>query len=271
MSTAVEHCLPRHKRIASKFNNTSPRLRKREKSLKAALKKGENMSAEFDKFAKEYRTAHSTLLELSGETSTFFAEYKAQKLGEWLPEFFTEIPQTILDFGCGDGLMTNFVHQQFLTSTIYGVDPSAESIKLAGECYSEINFQISGENLDLFLNDQFDLIYAASVFHHIPFEQHAHYMQELNRVLKPAGILVLFELNPFNPGTRYIFNNAPMDANATMLTPHYAKKLLKPYGRTTTKFYGFFPHLLRKLRWTEQFLTKLPLGGLYASFLKKSV
>ena len=98
---------------------------------------------------------------------------------------------------------------------------------------------------------------------------HEHFTKELNRVLKPNGILVIFELNPLNPGTQYIFKHAPMDANATMLTPWYTQKLLKPYGTSKLKFYGFFPHFLNKLRGTEKFLTKVPFGGLYASLLTK--
>lgn len=227
------------------------------------------MKAEFDKFAHNYRTAHSTPLQLTGDSSTFFAKYKAEKLAEWLPTIFTGTPTSILDFGCGDGLMTHFVKQQFPKAALYGVDPSSESIKIAQEQYPDLTFLVSDMTLPFFLDGQFDVIYAAGVFHHIPFEFHEHFMQELNRILKPGGILVIFELNPLNPGTRYIFKNAPMDANATMLTPWYTQKLVKPYGKPTLKFYAFFPHFLKKLRCTEKFLTKLPLGGLYASLLKK--
>jgi len=226
------------------------------------------MKAEFDKFAKEYRTTHSTPLSLTGESSDFFAEYKAHKLAEWLPEFLEKKPATILDFGCGDGVMTNYVHQQFPQAKMYGCDPSPESIALAQKNFPAITFAVSGTHLPY--STPFEVIFAAGVFHHIPFEEHEAYLIELYRILAPGGILILFELNPFNPGTRYIFKHAPMDANATMLTPGYAQKLLQPYGKPCTKFYGFFPHFLRRLRWTERFLTKVPLGGLYASFLKKN-
>ncbi len=227
------------------------------------------MKHEFDKFAKEYRTAHSTPLAATGESSTFFAQYKAEKLAEWLPEFFTEAPKKILDFGCGDGLMTHFVKQQFPTAQVYGVDPSSESIAIAQQNYPDLSFYVSGETLSFFEENTFDVIYTAGVFHHIPFSEHEHYTKELNRILKPSGVLIVFELNPLNPGTQYIFRNAPMDANATMLTPWYTQKLLKPYGKPKLKFYSFFPHFLKGLRCTEKFLTKVPLGGLYASLLKK--
>lgn len=227
------------------------------------------MKHEFDKFAKDYRTTHTTPLQLTGDSSTFFAKYKAEKLAEWLPTIFTGTPTSILDFGCGDGLMTHFVKQEFPTALVHGVDPSSESIKIAQEQYPELTFHVSGATLPFFNNEHFDVIYAAGVFHHIPFELHTHFIQELNRILKPGGILVIFELNPLNPGTQYIFKNTPMDADATMLTPWYTQKLVKAYGKPTLKFYAFFPHFLKKLRCMEKFLTKLPLGGLYASLVKK--
>lgn len=227
------------------------------------------MKAEFDKFAKNYRTTHTAPLALTGESSEFFTEYKAEKLAEWLPEFFKGTPTAILDFGCGDGLMTEKVQKQFPQTKLYGCDPSPESIKVAQKNHPDITFEVSEADVSCFEDEQFDVIFAAGVFHHIPFSEHAGYIQDLYRILTKNGVLILFELNPFNPGTQYIFKHTPMDANATMLTPQYTRKLLQPYGNTKVKFYGFFPHFLRGLRCTEKFLTSIPLGGLYASFLKK--
>lgn len=90
---------------------------------------------EFDQYAKQYRELLDKNLWLSGESSTFFAEYKALKLKEWLPEL-VKTPITILDFGCGDGLMTSFIASLFPTATVFGVDPSSESIEVARMAYT---------------------------------------------------------------------------------------------------------------------------------------
>ena len=116
-------------------------------------------------------------------------------------------------------------------------------------------------------NNMFDVIYAAGVFHHIPFNEHKEYLDELHRILKPNGLLILFELNPWNPGTSYIFHTHPMEKNAKMLTPHYAKRLTNSYGHKDTIFYCFFPHALKALRPLEKYLTNIPLGGLYGTIL----
>lgn len=229
------------------------------------------MKAEFDQFAQTYREqqtkGHSFL---TGEDSHYFARLKAEKLQEWLPQYFQGTPKNILDFGCGDGLMTEEIRLKFPNSEMYGADNSGESIKIAQKNYPSMHFKVSTNNLSIFEKNIFDVIVCAGVFHHIPFNEHVHYVKELVRILHNDGILIFFELNPLNPGTSYIFKHHPMEVNAKMLTPWYTKKLLNPYGPTSFKSYAFFPHALRILRPLEKFITKVPFGGLYAVILKKS-
>lgn len=228
------------------------------------------MKAEFDQFAQNYRNdqtdGHGFL---TGENSHYFAQIKAEKLKEWLPYYFKGTPKNIFDFGCGDGLMTEEIRLKFPSIKIYGADPSEESIEIAKKNYPKINFQTSTDNLKMFKKHEFDVIVCAGVFHHIPFHEHHHYIQEINRILQPNGVFIMFELNPLNPGTSYIFKDHPMEVNAKMLKPWYAKKLVSLYGKTTFKSYAFFPHILRFLRPLEKYITKIPFGGLYAIILKK--
>lgn len=226
------------------------------------------MKHEFDKHIKNYRENLNETLSLSGETSDFFARYKTEKLFEWFTEYNKE-SCNILDFGCGDGNMTQHIHNVFPKAQIFGADPSSESITQAQKTNPEIIFKtIFNSTLD-FPPKMFDLIYAAGVFHHIPFQDHKKTLSEIMRILKPNGRFVLFELNPLNPLTRHIFKNCPIDKNATMLSSSYAKKLLKPFGKTDTKFYCFFPAQLSKLRTLEKYITKLPFGALYATIIQK--
>ncbi len=227
------------------------------------------MSHEFDKFAKECRDINDNALKLTGESSTFFAEYKAQKLREWFPEKVDQALK-ILDFGCGDGLMTSFVQHEFKKAHMYGVDPSAESIEVAQEDFPHISFSASEDTTKMAYEDNFfDLIYAAGVFHHIDFAEHASYMQEIFRVLKLGGIFILFELNPWNPATVYIFNRNPIDEHATMMSQRYSFNLLKQFGTVRTKYYSFYPSFLGWMRPTERYMTKIPFGALYACLVEK--
>lgn len=231
---------------------------------------------EFDNHIKNYRQNLNKTLALSGETSDFFAKLKAKKLLEWFPHL-AQKPTTILDYGCGDGTMSSYVQQNFPIATVYGIDPSSESIAHAQRKFPHINFSTLRDDTISFVPGTFDLVYAAGVFHHIPFKKHEYYLAQIIKMLKPGGLFVLFELNPYNPLTRLTFRRCPIDKDATMLSPRYAKKLLKSSGlnppvegcKPKTIYYCFFPSFLKKLRPLEKFLKKFPLGALYASIIKK--
>jgi len=226
------------------------------------------MKQEFDNYINDYRKNCDNALWLSGESSSYFAVYKAKKLKEWITLSATEA--RVLDFGCGDGVMTNFVSKEFPHAQAFGVDPSPASIKEAKK-HDHIIFKVNSDQstkLD-FEDDYFDLIYSAGTFHHIPFDLHEGYLQELTRILKPNGQLVILELNPLNPLTVLTFKRNPIDKDAKMLSHWYANKLGRKCGKTTTIHYCFFPKFLSKLRWVERYLTKLPFGALYAAIIKK--
>ena len=104
------------------------------------------MKHEFDKYINNYRKQMYKSLALSGESSTCFAEYKAQKLQEWFPKK-AQKNISILDFGCGDGLMTSFVQYFFPKAQLHGVDPSENSIKTAQGFHDSISFSVSNETI----------------------------------------------------------------------------------------------------------------------------
>jgi ubiquinone/menaquinone biosynthesis C-methylase UbiE len=228
------------------------------------------LKQEFDEYIANYRTNCDQYLGLSGETSVFFAKYKAGKLAAWLKDQMHLAPE-ILDFGCGDGMMTHFVQQEFPQAKVYGIDPSPKSIEEAKTHYEKIRFSTHSEEQKQlpFRDDSFDLIFSAGVFHHIPFTDHPIYIQELFRLLKPNGYLVLFELNPLNPLTVLTFKRNPIDRYATLMQPRYTLRLVKQYGKTTTKYYCFYPKCLGWLRITEPYMTKIPFGALYATITQK--
>lgn len=232
--------------------------------------KKNNPKVEFDEFVDDYRSKQDGHLWLTGESSEYFARYKVYKLATWITHLLNQ-NNNILDFGCGDGLMSYYLAYYFNNSTITGVDISETSINIAKKLYPKLTFLTIKTYLP-FQDKSFDIICAAGVFHHIPFDQHAFWISELFRVLKPNGRLVLFELNPCNPGTQYIFRTHPMEKNAKMLWPWYTKNLVKSYGLAVNKYFCFFPGWLKILRDLESRLENWCLfGGLYATILHKSV
>ncbi len=224
------------------------------------------MKPEQKNLTKNYYALVAKNRELSGEAATFFAEYKATIITELFPHLHNKSIK-ILDFGCGDGLMTSFVGALLPQATVYGIDPSAEHIEIATIAYPTISFSVSGHILK-FSNATFNLIYAAETFHHIPPQEHEHYLQELMRILKPGGALIVFELNPYNPATAYTFRRNPHEKDAHMMRPRSTKQLMSKYGPTQSLFYSFFPQCMRLLRPLEKYMRWIPLGSVYVCMIR---
>jgi 2-polyprenyl-3-methyl-5-hydroxy-6-metoxy-1,4-benzoquinol methylase len=216
--------------------------------------------------SKAYQKNLRNNLAISGESATFFAEYQAQKLAHW---FAQDLEQniSILDFGCGDGLMTSFIHHLFENATITGIDTDAQRIALAKDMYEGIDFMCGDmEVAQPCAPASFDLIYTTEVFHHLPSEKHAQYIALLMGLLRPGGTLIIFELNPLNLATVYRFKRNPLEQNARLIMPWHLRHLLMPYGSTKIRYYDFnLP--TRKL---EPYLMWFPFGGLYAVSVKKN-
>jgi 2-polyprenyl-3-methyl-5-hydroxy-6-metoxy-1,4-benzoquinol methylase len=97
-------------------------------------------------------------------------------------------PQVILDIGCQKGdLCSEF---QRLGYEPHGIEIGAEAVKIAKDRYPTIDFQLADCEKEIPYEDNyFDLIWAGEVIEHI-----AHtdvFVEELSRVLKPGGRLIL--------------------------------------------------------------------------------
>jgi SAM-dependent methyltransferase len=107
-------------------------------------------------------------------------------------------PLRILDFGCGCGRVLRYMAEVAPASTIHGSDIDREAIAWCeGEFRREIergrlSFTVNGDHPPTtFAADSFDLVYAISVFTHLPEDLQLQWLGELGRVLKPGGIAVL--------------------------------------------------------------------------------
>jgi ubiquinone/menaquinone biosynthesis C-methylase UbiE len=223
---------------------------------------------EFGQFIDGYRDLQDKHLWMSGESSGFFAQYKAEKLAEWLPHL-ADKEVNVLDYGAGDGVMSSYVKTYFSKAQVAGCDISQSSVDAANLQYSDIAFKTITNKTLPYESGSFDIIFSAGVFHHILFEEHMAWLSEITRVLKPDGYFVMFEINPLNPVANYVFRHHPVDKDATMLTPWYARKIVKSKGKTISKFYCFFPKFLQFFRRFEKYMTWIPFGAHHAHILHK--
>jgi SAM-dependent methyltransferase len=97
----------------------------------------------------------------------------------------------VLDFGCGCGRMIR--HWRDLERTeVHGTDYNPE---LIGWCRGHLPFA-SFQTNDLapplkYPDDAFDLVYAFSVFTHLPEDLQHRWIAELHRVIRPGGYLLI--------------------------------------------------------------------------------
>ncbi len=101
-----------------------------------------------------------------------------------------EEQSSILDFGCGCGRVIRYWHS-LPNVNVHGSDYNPELINW---CRKELKFaQFQTNQLEpplAYPDESFDLIYALSVFTHLPEPLQFAWMQELCRVLKPKGHLL---------------------------------------------------------------------------------
>jgi 2-polyprenyl-3-methyl-5-hydroxy-6-metoxy-1,4-benzoquinol methylase len=96
----------------------------------------------------------------------------------------------VLDFGCGCGRVLR--HLRHLPAELHGCDSNPVAVEW---CAEHLPFaQVTVNALESPLDhdaETFDVVYALSVFTHLPTRLQSHWMAELRRVLKPGGVLVL--------------------------------------------------------------------------------
>jgi len=172
------------------------------------------------------------------QVNEFFATGRAEigLLMQWVSSFSASITyRKALDFGCGVGRLTQALPEYF--DEVCGVDISPSMIKLAeynlkGErCKFYMNY---GENLKIFRDNQFDLIYSSLTMQHIHPRYYRGYFSEFLRTLSSRGLLI-FDL-PDEPVSlraklrRFAMNNTPSLLNVSRKIRFRETPIVEVYG-----------------------------------------
>jgi ubiquinone/menaquinone biosynthesis C-methylase UbiE len=97
----------------------------------------------------------------------------------------------ILDYGCGTGRWVEFFRSYGMEYT--GVDLSTEMVRIAAERFSDANFAALSADGIQYPSRTFDVVCSIAVIHHNPYKEQSSILQELSRIIKFKGFLVIFE------------------------------------------------------------------------------
>ena len=133
-----------------------------------------------EKTKKDY----NFLAENYDRTRSFIPE-DIKKLAE-----LVQAKEKILDSGCANGRLYEILKEKKID--YYGIDISENLIKIAQNKYPEAKFQVANALNLPFQDNFFDKVFSISVLHNIPSKEFKiQYLQEIKRVLKPNGFLIL--------------------------------------------------------------------------------
>ena len=217
------------------------------------------MRNEFDEFADSYDKTLKAALPAGLDEDQYFASYKIDFLAAATRN---RNVGSILDFGCGAGRSLEYLTHAFPRAAIHGYDPSAESIRLASQRVSTAKLTTQWPDVE---QQAFDVVFVANVFHHIPRNEISTWLARCGKTLAPQGKIFVFEHNPFNPVTRYVFERCPFDVDAKMIPRKELIAMGCGAGLTiaSTRYTLFFPKPVKFLRPLERWMGWLPIGAQY--------
>ena len=225
-------------------------------------------TTEFDEYAAEYDDlVRSPIRDRFSTDSSFFAERKWQLLRRFLArQGASSHGMDWLDVGCGTGTLLRLAGDDFRTAA--GCDPSSEMLETCSDPDLKISVQSEATRLP-FESNRFDIVTLVCVLHHVIPDDRLALMQDVGRVLRPGGLVCIFEHNPLNPVTRLVVSQTPVDRDALLLSSSESKRLLKNAGCSLShlEYFLYLPEsLYRRIGGLEKMGTRVPLGGQYAAF-----
>ncbi len=222
---------------------------------------------EFDQFAGHYDKVLCESIPFGLGDDQYLAEYKIVHVKKLVAG---RAINHILDFGCGAGRSLPYFSKHFPQASLSGFDLSSESLEMARVRNPKATLYADWA---LVTDRRFDLIFAANVFHHIPDGDQLAALERCKNVLAQHGRMIVFEHNPINPVTRWLFERCPFDAHATMIPKWQLMRRAQSAGlRVVDDGYTlFFPQQLRVLRRLEPSLRWLPIGAQYFVVLEAKI
>ncbi|MFC1564845.1 class I SAM-dependent methyltransferase [candidate division KSB1 bacterium] len=145
---------------------------------------------DIEKFKNDIRSSYDTVAEKYAEL--YYNELEKKPFDRNLLERFADLVRDkgpVCDMGCGPGQIARFLKDSGIDA--FGIDLSPGNIELARKLNPDIEFT-TGDMMELEIED--DSWAGIAAFYsiiHIPRDKITDTLSELNRALKPGGILLM--------------------------------------------------------------------------------
>lgn len=173
---------------------------------------------------------------------------------------------TILDLGCGNGRLLTFLEPHLKKNNIkyIGIDISQGLLDHAKKLHPNHTF-IRGSQVSIPLEDEsIDQVWSIAAFHHLPSRNtRIQALQEMHRILKPKGHLIMTNWNLFQKKYRPQLKQAIFRSIKTFGS-YSPTDLFIPWSHSKVDryYHSFLPHELKSLlkntslKTVDQFYTK---------------
>ena len=226
------------------------------------MKKTNHDKINFDNYTAIYENQILKSFEGIDNNLSYYHEGKAKIARREL----SHIPNKILDFGCGIGLLLRHLKKNFNKSEFFAYDESIKSLEQIKLNFPDVSCL---KNID---DDQkFDLIVVSNVIHHVKSGERNSFFQKISKLLDKNGQLLIFEHNPFNPVTLKVVANCEFDADAELIKKNDLIKLCFKNNFEIEKsgYIHFFPSKLKFFFNFEKYLKWFFLGAQYFCIFRK--
>lgn len=227
---------------------------------------------DFNETKDSYRTQIDQSISFTGVDHEFFIVEKGKMILDLLSKHLSlEKNARILDVGCGHG----YVHPQLVAAGhhVTGVEIASEVLEIARKENPAVDYRAYDGSVIPFPDCSFDMAIAMCVVHHVPVPVWSAFIEEMHRVVKPGGLIAIFEHNPLNPVTHYLFKYGfnGMDEGATMVGRRKLEGMLRSAGCPTVQsdYIFFTPFGNRFFRWMDRALAWLPFGAQYLTLARR--
>lgn len=210
------------------------------------------------------------LKKVKEDYNSISSEFDKTRQNEWQEfEIFKKYLKEnceIADIGCGNGRLYGFLKKHLKNFRYTGIDNSEKLIEKAKLNYLNKtaenipsthtpNFN-HGDLLEIPLADNSqDIVFCIAAFHHLPSKKNRFYaLNELHRILKKDGILIMSNWNLFQPKYKKYVNQSRLKWLLT-LGLYAPRDTFIPWGNTGIKryYYAFKPKEIKKLLRNSEF------------------